>query len=61
MDPIQPDPEMLPSGEDELSVAVREVYHEHWSAIRTHHHTGCVQDIYNYRLRDVNLNSVYAQ
>ena len=39
-DPLQSEDHMLPSGDDELTQAVREVYQQHWSAIRTHHHIG---------------------
>ena len=38
-DPPQPQPHMLPPGQNELEVNVREVFIEHWSAIRTHHRT----------------------
>ena len=29
VDPIQPEPHMLPTGDDELSAAVRQVYEQH--------------------------------
>ena len=61
VDPLQPAPNMLPLGDDELTTTVQEVYQEHWSAIHTRQHTGHVQDIYNYRLRDMNLNSLVNQ
>ena len=40
VDPLQPRPEMLPQGDDELTEAVQDVYADHWFSIRTHHHTG---------------------
>ena len=40
VDPLQPRPWMLPLGDDNLTEAVREVYADHWSSIRTHHRTG---------------------
>ena len=62
VDPLEPELDMLPGGKDELSLAMREVYQEHWSSIRTHHRTGqCVQDIYNYRITDLNLYSLIEE
>ena len=58
MDPLEPEPLMLPGGEDELSLAMRSAYQEHWSSIRTHHHPGRVQDVYNYRITDLNLHNL---
>ena len=40
VDPLQPRPEVLPQGDDELTEAVQDVYADHWFSIRTHHHTG---------------------
>ena len=39
VDPLQPRPDMLPQGDDELTAEVQEVYADHWSSIRTHHRT----------------------
>ena len=62
MDPLQPRPEMLPQGDDELTEAVRDVYAEHWSSIRTHHRTHHqVQDMYNFRIQDLNMNQLRDQ
>ena len=62
VDPIQPEANLLPQGEDDLSLDLREVYQHHWSSIRTHHRTGqCIQDVYNYRLQDVNVNHLVEQ
>ena len=62
VDPLQPRPEMLPQGDDELTEAVRDVYAEHWSSIRTYHHTGQqVQDMYNFRIEDLNMNQLREQ
>ena len=62
MDPSQPRPEMLPQGDDELTEAVRDVFAEHWSSIRTHHRTGQqVQDMYNFRIEDLNMNQLREQ
>ena len=62
VDPIQPEADMLPSGEDDLSDELREVYQHHWSSIRTHHRTGQhIQDVYNYRLQDMNVNQLAEQ
>ena len=59
---MEPEPHMLPAGEDELSLAMRSVYQEHWSSIRTHHPTGQqVQDVYNYRITDLNLQSLVVE
>ena len=61
-DPLRPEPAMLPLGEDELSTSIRQVYQEHWSAIRTHHRIGQrVQDVYNYRIEDLNMHSLEDQ
>ena len=62
IDPMQPEPHMLPTGEDELSQAIRELYQQHWSAIRTHHLIGQrVQDMYNYHIEDLNMHSLTEQ
>ena len=62
VDPLQPRPEMLPLGQDELTEAVQEVYADHWSSIRTHHRTGQqVQDMYNFRIQDLNMNQLRDQ
>ena len=62
IDPLQPEPDMLPSGDDDLSVSVRNVYQEHWSAIQTHYRVNqCIQDVYYYRIRDININSLMEQ
>ena len=61
VDPLKPDSEMLPAGEDELSLVMKKVYQEHWSSIRSHHHTGRVQDVYNYRITDFNLHSLVEE
>ena len=62
VDRIQPRPEMLPQGDDELTEAVRDVYVEHWSSIRTHHRTHHqVQDMYNFRIQDLNMNQLRDQ
>ena len=62
VDPIQPEPHMLPTGDDELSAAVKQVYEQHWSSIRTQHRIGHrVQDMYNFRLEDLNMNSLRDQ
>ena len=61
VDPSEPELEMLPAGEDELSLAMREVYQEHWSSIRNHQRTGRVQDVYNYRITDLNLHSLVEE
>ena len=62
LDPLEPEPQMLPAGVDELSVGIKSVYQEHWSSIRTHHHTGQqVQDVYNYRITDLNLQSLVEE
>ena len=58
VDPIQPEADILPSAEDNLSDDLREVYQHHWSSICTHHHT---QDVYNYWLQDVNVNQLAGQ
>ena len=59
VDPLEPEEAMIPGDGDELSAAMREVYQEHWSSIRTHHRTGQrVQDVYNFRIRDLNLHSL---
>ena len=59
VDPLEPEEAMIPGGGDELSAAMREVYQEHWSSIRTHHCTGQrVQDVYNFTIRDLNLHSL---
>ena len=59
VDPLEPEEAMIPGNGDELSAAMREVYQEHWSSIRTHHHTGQrVEDVYNFRIRDLNLHSL---
>ena len=61
-DPIQPEPSMLPNEEDELSSPVQEIFQHHWSSIRTHHHTGQhVQDVYNFRIKDLNMHSLVDQ
>ena len=61
-DPLQPEPAMLPSGEDELSTSIWQVYQEHWSAIHTHHQIGQrVQDVYNYYIEDLNIHSLEDQ
>ena len=53
---------MLPLGDDNLTEAVREVYTDHWSSIRTHHRTGQrVQDMYNFRIQDLNMNQLREQ
>ena len=53
---------MLPQGDDELTETVRDVYAEHWSSIRTYHHTGQrVQDLYNFRIQDLNMNQLRDQ
>ena len=53
---------MLPLGDDELTEAVREVYVDHWSSIRTHHRwSQRVQDMYNFRIRDLNMNQLRDQ
>ena len=59
--PLQPRPELLPQGDDELTEAVQDVYAEHWSSIRTYHHTGRVQDMYNFRIQDLNMNQLRDQ
>jgi len=47
-DPTRPDDDMIP--EAEPAEAVRELYQDNWTAIRTHHHLDCpVQDCYNWR------------
>ena len=52
---------MLQCGEDELSGDIRQVYEEHWSSVHTHHHTNQrIQDVYNYRLPDVNSTLLAA-
>ena len=62
VDPLQPRPEMLPQGDDELTETVRDVYAEHWYSIRTYHHTGQrVQDLYNFRIQDLNMNQLRDQ
>ena len=62
VDPLQPRPEMLPQGGDELTEAVQDVYADHWFSIRTHHHTGQqVQDMYNFRIQDLNMNQLRDQ
>ena len=46
-DPQQPHPQMLPNGNDELTLLMHEIYKQHWSSIRTHHRIGqYVQDVY---------------
>ena len=58
-DPQQPEPDMLPSGDDELSLAMRQVYEENWSSIRSHHRIGHkVQDMYNFRIESLNMNNL---
>ena len=53
---------MLPQGDDELTEAVQEVYADHWSSIRTHHRTGQrVQDMYNFRIQNLNMNHLRDQ
>ena len=62
VDPLQPQPDMLPSGEDDLSADLREIYQDHWASIRTHHRTSQrIQDVYNYRLPDVNITLLAEQ
>ena len=62
VDPLQPRPEMLPQGDDELTEAVQDVYADHWFSIRTHHRTGQqVQDMYNFRIQDLNMNQLRDQ
>ena len=62
VDPLQPSPEMLPQGDDELTAEVQEVYADHWSSIRTHHRTHQqVQDMYNFRIQDLNMNQLREQ
>ena len=62
VDPLQPRPEMLPQGNDKLTEAVQAVYAEHWSSIRTHHCTHYpVQDMYNFRIQDLNMNQLRDQ
>ena len=61
-DPIQPEPSMLPHGEDKLSSSIRDIFEQHWLSIRTHHHTGQrVQDVYNFRIEDLNMNNMVNQ
>ena len=60
-DPIQPTPDLLPEGNDELTQNIQQVYIEHWSAIRTHHRNGQVQDMYNFRIQDLNVNHLRDQ
>ena len=61
-DPPQPEVNMLPPGDDDLSTAMRHTYEQHWFSIRTHHRTGQrVQDVYNYRIVDVNIHSLVDQ
>ena len=53
---------MLPQGDDELTEAVQDVYVENWSSIRTHHRTHHqVQDMYNFRIQDLNMNQLRDQ
>ena len=53
---------MLPPGQDDLDVNVRDVYIEHWSAIRTHHRINQrVQDMYNFRIQNLNMNHLRDQ
>ena len=62
LDPIQPEPAMLPQGDDELNEGLREEYRDHWSAIRTTHRTRQrVQDVYNFRLEGLDLRALYPQ
>ena len=61
VDPLQPMPELLPQGDDELTEAVQDVYAEHWSSIRTYHCTGLVQDMYNFTIQDLNMNQLRDQ
>ena len=57
---MQPEPNMLPQGEDEFNTGLREEYTNHWSAIRTTHRTHQrVQDIFNFRLEDIDLRTAY--
>ena len=38
------------------------MYAEHWSSIRTHHRTGQqVQNMYNFRIEDLNMNQLREQ
>ena len=60
-DPLQPQDEMLPRGDDDMAEAVREVYRDHWAAIRSHYTRGnYVQDRYNYRIQDLNLEHLQS-
>ena len=62
VDPLQPRPEMLPQGDDELTAEVQQVYADHWSSIRTHRRTNQrVQDMYNFRIQDLNMNQLREQ
>ena len=61
VDPLQPRPQLLPQGDDELTEAVQDVYAEHWSSIRTYHRAGRVQDMYNFRIQDLNMNQLRGQ
>ena len=62
VDPLQPRPELLPQGDDELTEAVRDVYVDHWFSIRTHDHTSqWVKDMYNFRIQDLNMNQLRDQ
>ena len=45
-----------------LTQAVRGVYQQHWTAIRSHHHIGHrVQDTYNYCIEDLNMHTLEIQ
>ncbi len=62
VDPILPTDDLLPQGEDELDASLREEYRNNWSAIRTAHRTQQkVQDVYNFRLEDIDVRSIYDQ
>ncbi len=59
MDPAEPVD--LPEGEDDLNEELRKLIKQYWSMIKTGHRLKHkLQDIYNYRMREGNLQHMVA-